>query len=162
MYLPSYLQLLFSLQYFVFLLFTFYLYLLCISILGKNMLHVNEQEHIPVTSGFCLRQLGRTSPKNMENPSTNRLREEFKSMNWRFDRPTAVIIPKLKKKNNSTSLSFQTFIWGGGGSGQDKCSTRVKKILPQNTQRGTKTIRYQREYKRGHQAQGQAAMQREH
>lgn len=32
----------------------------------------------------------------MENPSTNRFREEFKSMNCRLERPTAVIIPGKK------------------------------------------------------------------
>lgn len=32
----------------------------------------------------------------MENPSTNRFREEFKSMNCRLERPTAVIIPGEK------------------------------------------------------------------
>ena len=34
----------------------------------------------------------------MENPSTNRLRVELRSTNWRLDRPTAAIIPNITQK----------------------------------------------------------------
>ena len=34
----------------------------------------------------------------MENPSTNRLRVELRSTNWRLDRPTAAIIPNMTQK----------------------------------------------------------------
>lgn len=36
----------------------------------------------------------------MENPSTKRFREEFKSMNCRLESPTAVIIPGKKISDN--------------------------------------------------------------
>lgn len=63
---------------------------------------------LPVTRGFSLRQLGRTRPKKMEKPRTNRLRDELRSTNCRLERPTAVIMP-----NNVQNSAPRT------GSGND-------------------------------------------
>ena len=39
-----------------------------------------------------------TNAKNMENPRTKRFLVELRLMNWRFDKPTAVIIPNMTQK----------------------------------------------------------------
>ena len=46
-----------------------------------------------MASLFSLTHPGTDRPKNVANPNTNKLREEFRSTNWRFDMPTATIIP---------------------------------------------------------------------
>ena len=42
---------------------------------------------------FSAIYFGRANPKKNENPMMNRFREEFRSTNWRFEIPTAVIMP---------------------------------------------------------------------
>ena len=39
-----------------------------------------------------------TKPKKRENPSTNRFREELRSMNCRLESPTATMIPNMAQK----------------------------------------------------------------
>jgi hypothetical protein len=60
---------------------------------------------MPVSRGFCLRYLGRTSWKKIENPSTKRFQKEFETLDYRFKRPTAVITLKsMQKKALSTGF----------------------------------------------------------
>ena len=42
--------------------------------------------------------LGNTREKNIEKPRTKRFLVEFKSTNWRLERPTAVMMPNMTVK----------------------------------------------------------------
>ena len=44
-------------------------------------------------SGLSAMYFGKASPKKNENPMMNRLRDELRSTNCRFEIPTAVIMP---------------------------------------------------------------------
>ncbi len=54
--------------------------------------------------GCASRYVGKVKPKNIENPRTKRFLDEFKSTSCRLDRPTAVIIPEKKKKNQQITI----------------------------------------------------------
>lgn len=85
---------------------------------------VLPQDSRPVFSylwqeGSVPEESGRTSPKKIENPSTKRFREEFKSMNCKLESPTAVIIPR--EKTSDHKIHYLTYAWmtsTGQGPGQ--------------------------------------------
>ena len=58
-----------------------------------------------IALGFELIQWGRVRPVKNENPMMKRLRDEFKSTYWRFDSPTATIIPETRKILYDTSCA---------------------------------------------------------
>ena len=51
-----------------------------------------------IQSGLSAIYFGKANPKKNENPMMNRLRDELRSTNCRFDIPTAVIMPGNKTK----------------------------------------------------------------
>ena len=52
-----------------------------------------------IQSGLSAIYFGKANPKKNENPMMNRLRDELRSTNCRFDIPTAVIMPGNETKH---------------------------------------------------------------